>query len=99
MPNASASTPESQAATLARLTKDYDELNRQKLAVDAELKQARKTEEALVADAIKKFGTGNPAELRKLYDERIAANEERLTTYSASLADIRSKLQNIDTAE
>jgi cell division protein FtsB len=99
MPDASAPTPESHAATLARLTKDYDELNRQKLAVEAELKQARKTEEALVAEAIKKFGTGDPAELRKLYDARMAANEARLTTYSASLADIRSQLQTIDTAE
>ncbi len=99
MPDATMSVSERQTQTLKTLTETYKSLNERKVNVEAELKQARKTEEALIADAKKRFGFDNPEALRAEFARRTDANEKMLSEYRASLTEIQTNLESLSGAE
>ncbi len=99
MSDAAMSISERQAKALKELTETYRNLNERKVTVEAELRQARKTEEALIADAKKRFGLDNPEDLRAELMRRTEANEKMLSDYKASLTEIQSNLESLSRAE
>ena len=99
MSDAAMSISERQAKALKELTEIYKDLNERKVTVEAELRQARKTEEALIADARKRFGLDNPEDLRAELMRRTEANEKMLSDYEASLTEIQSNLESLSKAE
>ena len=99
MSDAAMSISERQAKALKELTEIYKDLNERKVTVDAELRQARKTEESLVADAKKRFGLDNPEDLRAELMRRTEANEKMLSDYKASLTEIQSNLESLSRTE
>ena len=99
MSDAAMSISERQAKALKELTETYRNLNERKVTVEAELRQARKTEEALIADAKKRFGLDNPEDLRAELMRRTEANEKMLSDYKASLTEIQSNLESLSRTE
>ena len=99
MSDAAMSISERQAKALKELTEIYRDLNERKVTVEAELRQARKTEEALIADAKKRFGLDNPEDLRAELMRRTEANEKMLSDYKASLTEIQSSLESLSRTE
>jgi hypothetical protein len=99
MSDAAMSISERQAKALKELTETYRNLNERKVTVEAELRQARKTEEALIADAKKRFGLDNPEDLRAELMRRTEANERMLADYKASLTEIQSNLESLSRTE
>jgi len=99
MSDAAMSVSDRQAKTLRELSETYRVLNERKVTVEAELKQARKTEETLTAEAKKRFGMEKPEELRAEFARRTEANDKLLTDYQAQLTDIQSKLETLSPAE
>jgi hypothetical protein len=99
MSDAAMSISERQAKALKELTETYRNLNERKVTVEAELRQARKTEEALIADAKKRFGLDNPEDLRAELMRRTEANERMLSEYKASLTEIQSNLESLSRTE
>ena len=99
MSDAAMSISERQAKALKELTETYRNLNERKVTVEAELRQARKTEEALIADAKKRFGLDNPEDLRAELMRRTEANEKMLSDYKASLTEIQSSLESLSRTE
>ena len=99
MSYAAMSVSERQTQTLKELTETFKSLNDRKVNVEAELKQARKTEEALVADAKKRFGFDNPEDLRAEFAQRTEANERMLSEYRANLTEIQTNLESLSGAE
>ncbi len=99
MSDAAMSVSERQAKALKELTEIYRELNERKVTVEAELRQAKRIEESLIADAKKRFGFDNPEDLRAEFMRRTEANEKMLSEYKASLAEMQSNLESLSTAE
>ena len=99
MSDAAMSISERQAKALKELTEIYRDLNERKVTVEAELRQARKTEESLIADAKKRFGLDNPEDLRAELMRRTEANEKMLSDYKASLTEIQSNLESLSRTE
>ena len=99
MSDAAMSVSERQTQTLKELTETFKSLNDRKVNVEAELKQARKTEEALIADAKKRFGLDNPEDLRAEFARRTEANERMLSEYRANLTEIQTNLESLSGAE
>lgn len=99
MSDAARSVSERQVQTLKALTETFRSLNDRKVNVEAELKQARKNEEALVAEAKRRFGLDNPEDLRAEFARRTEANEKMLSEYRASLTEIQTNLESLSDAE
>jgi transcriptional accessory protein Tex/SPT6 len=99
MPDATMSVSERQTQTLKALTETFRSLNDRKVNVEAELKQARKNEEALITDAKKRFGLDNPEDLRAEFARRTEANEKMLSEYRASLTEIQTNLESLAGSE
>ena len=99
MSDAAMSVSERQAKILKELTDTYRVLNERKVTVEAELKQARKTEETLIAEAKKKFGIDNPEDLRAEFARRTEANDKQLSDYQARLTEIQTQLETLLPAE
>ena len=87
---------EEQAERLKQLTARHARLVQTRLANEAELRQLQKEEARLKAAAEQRYGTSDPAELRRMHEEAVVANDARLEAFEGELAAVEGELGRIE---
>lgn len=86
---------EEQLRRFEALKKRHDQLEREKVRLDAQIEAQERELAQLRADAEERFGTSDPARLEEMLAEMERANEERLRQFEVNLVTVERSLRDL----